>query len=363
MCDATEVKGRNLVLKAIALVGLLLISSVARAEQLVIADNDYDGPAGIQSVLPLLAKPGVTVLGLTVVTGDGWRDEETAALLRALEVGGLTSIPVLNGAIYPLVNTPERMAAWEARYGKIAWKGAWNGPEMGGSFHPGEPFLIPPMPEGAPEAKPADEGAVAFLIRQVHAHPHEVTILAAGPMTNLALAQRIDPQFALLARELVFMGGLIDTNMAQITANANFASDFNMLFDPEAAHIVLTAPWARITVVGNVSNDTMMTREIAEHFAASGGALGRFLARHALLGLPLWDELAAAVVADPTLVTEEVEAFMDIDFGEDMNYGRVHVWPEALRPRLGEQKVHIVTAIDQTKFVNGLVRDAARGLQ
>ena len=361
MRDAAEAKGQNLVLKAIAVAGLLLTSAIAHAEQLVIADNDYYGPAGLQSVIPLLARPGITVLGLTVVTGDGWRDEETAALLRALEVGGLTSIPVLNGAVYPLINTADRMAVWEVRYGKIPWKGAWNGPEMGAEFHPGEPFLIPAMPEGTPEAKPADEGAVAFLIRQVHAHPHEVTILAAGPMTNLALAQRIDPQFAFLARELVFMGGLIDTNMAQITANANFATDFNMLFDPEAAHIVLTAPWARITVVGNVSNDTLMTKDIADRFAASGGALGRFLARHALLGLPLWDELTAAIVADPTLVTGEVEAFMDIDFGEDMNYGHVHVWPESLRPHLGEQKVRIVTAIDQARFVDGLVSDAARG--
>jgi inosine-uridine nucleoside N-ribohydrolase len=346
-----------------ACVALLLTFAPASAQKLIIEDNDFYGPGGsnIQSILPLLAAPGVEVLGFTVVTGDGWLDEETAALLKALEVGGFEKIPVAKGALLPLVNTPARMALWEAQFGKIPWKGAWNGPDMGPGFHADDPFLVPDMPEGAPHATPADETAAAFLIRQVRAHPHEVTILAAGPMTNLALAQRLDPEFASLARELVFMGGLVDTNMMQVTGNADFASDFNMLFDPEAAHIVLTAPWPRITVVGNVSNDNLMTIELADRFAASGGALGAYLARHAVVGLALWDELAAAVAVDPSVVTGQVEAYMDVDFEIGMNYGRVHVWPEALRPHLDERLVRIVTSVDQARFVEALVRDAGAG--
>ena len=342
---------------------LLLAVAPASAQQLIIEDNDFLGPGGsnIQSILPLVATPGVQVLGFTVVTGDGWLDEETQALLRALEVGGFAQVPVAKGALLPLVNTSARMALWEAQFGKIPWKGAWNGPDMGAGFHPDDPALVPDMPDGAPHAAAIDETAAAFLIRQVRAHPHEVTILAAGPMTNLALAQRLDPEFASLARELVFMGGLIDTNMMQVTGNADFASDFNMLFDPEAAHIVLTAPWPRVTVVGNVSNDALMTQELAGRFAATGGALGGYLARHAVVGLALWDELAAAVAVDPSLVTGQVEAYMDVDVGAGMNYGRVHVWPEQLRPHLDERRVRIVTSVDQARFVEALVRDAGAG--
>ena len=107
----------------------------------------------------------------------------------------------------------------------------------------------PPLDEGAPTLKASTERAADFLIRIVHAHPHQVTIVAAGPLTNLALAVRLDATFATDAKQLVFMGALIDTNMEAITGNADFASDFNMIFDPEAAHIVLTAPWPRITAV------------------------------------------------------------------------------------------------------------------
>jgi inosine-uridine nucleoside N-ribohydrolase len=133
-----------------------------------------------------------------------------------------------------------------------------------------------------------------------------------------------------------------------------------MLFDPEAAHIVLTAPWPRIVVVGNVSNDTLMTREIADRFNAAGGLMARFMAMHPDVGLPLWDELAAAIVADPSLVTGSAEAWMDADIDHGVDYGHVHVWTDALRPHLGEARVSIVTAVDRARFVEQLVAAAAR---
>ena len=70
-----------------------------------------------------------------------------------------------------------------------------------------KPSVVPPLPEGQPTTKPANEDAAHFLIRMVHKYPHEVTIYEGGPMTNLALAISIDPQFPELAQELVFMGG------------------------------------------------------------------------------------------------------------------------------------------------------------
>ena len=334
------------------LLALSLVSSAAFAKDplLVVYDNDFYGPTSAD-ILPLIGSPDVKVLGFTVVSGDGWRDEEAAYLLRSLEIYHRTDIPVFLGAVDPLVNSQPRLEAWQATHGKFVWKGAWNDASMGPMFHPTEPYKIAKIEEGLPTtAKAEKEGAVQFMIRMVHEHPHQVVILAAGPLTNLALAQRIDPEFASLAKELVFMGALIDTNLGQVSGSANFNTDFNFIFDPEAAHIVLNSPWAKITAVGNISNDTLMTDKAYKALIAKKTPVTELLAKYPWQ-LPMWDELAAALTVDRSLVTKEVEAYMDVDIDHGQYYGITHVWPEATHPKLGEQKVHIVLDVDKTRFL------------
>jgi inosine-uridine nucleoside N-ribohydrolase len=313
----------------------------------------------MQSALILLANPSVKVLGFTVVTGDAWRDEETQFLLRFLEVAGASDLPVYNGAVFPLVNSKSRMTAWEAAYGKIPWKGAFNDPNYGpGGFHPNDPTAIMPNPAGAPKTKPQAESAIAFMIRMVHAHPHQITILEAGPMTNLALAIRQDPEFAGLAKELVFMGGIVDGNMQQITDDADFFADFNMLFDPEAAHIALTADWAKITCLGSVTMKTRVDQKLIDRVAAVGTPVATLIAKY-VEKFPLWDELAAAVVVDPSIATRTVDGYMDIEIEHGINYGLAHVWSEGLRPHAGERKVTIVTDVDSPRLTDLFVKATA----
>jgi inosine-uridine nucleoside N-ribohydrolase len=328
----------------------------AAQPQLVIYDNDFYGPAATD-ILPLIANPGVKVLGLTVVTGDGWLDEETNDILRFLEIAGRTDIPVVKGALYPLVNTPDRTRAWEKANGRLVWKGAFNEPAAGQTYHPDDPFLVPPDPAGTPTTKPAPGAAAEFMIEQVRRYPHQVTIIEAGPMTNLALAIRLDPEFASLAKQLVFMGAIIDTNLSQVTGNTDFNTDFNLNFDPEAAHITLTAPWAKITAIGNVSNDILMDQALAARIDAKRTPVTDLIAR-SVDNLPLWDQMAAAVAVDPSLATRTVQAYMDVDLAAGPYYGTARLWPEVTRPRLGEQKVKVVTAIDGARFVDDFVRDA-----
>ena len=325
----------------------------------VIMDNDFAGPGAtdMQAVLPLLAAPDTKVLGLTVVTGDGWENEESAHLRRLLEIAGRTDIPVVDGAVYPLINTVGRMKLWEQAHGTIPWKGAWGGLGSTDKASATEP-PVPPLPEGEPQLKAANETAAAFLIRQVHAHPHEVTIIAAGPLTNLALAMRMDPSFASDARGLVFMGALIDTNMMAVTGNADYASDFNFIFDPEAAHITLTAPWPRMVAVGNVSNGVIMTRALMDKVAAVKTPLTDYLSKY-FIELPLWDEMAGAVALDPTLVTKSIEAAMDVDLAPDVNYGHAHVWKPELAPKgMDLRTVTVVQEIDTGRFLDGFVKAA-----
>ena len=338
-------------------------AAAADTPRLFIEDNDFLGPGGsdIQSILPLITDPSVRLLGFTVVSGDGWCDEETAYLLRFLEVAHRPGLPVYKGAVFPLINTASRMQAWERAYGKIPWKGAWNdpgpNPEPGQTYHVDKPFLVPDNPAGNTALKPAEGSAVAFLIEQVHRYPHQVTILAAGPMTNLALAIRQDPEFASLARALVFMGGLLDGNLSQVTVDADNFSDFNILFDPEAAHIVLTAPWPHITSLGNVTNTSMMSKQLIARMVSVPTPVTTYLAKYAS-HLPLWDEMAASVAADPTLVTRQVDALMDVDLDHGMHYGQVRVWPPQTAPHQGERMVTIVQTVDLARFYDAFIKAA-----
>jgi purine nucleosidase len=139
-------------------------------------------------MMVLLNSPQVETLGITIVSGDQWRNEEVAHTLRMLELIGRTDVPVYPGAVFPLINRLETIERWESLYGKVAYKGAWNRATTGdgtrGTFH--GPYEVPNIVEGNPTTKAADEDAAHFIIRMVHKHPHEVTIYAGGPLTNLA---------------------------------------------------------------------------------------------------------------------------------------------------------------------------------
>src|ERR1700719_3472302 len=93
----------------------------------IIIDQDAAGPAGtdLQSTLLLIQSPQTEVLGITVVTGDMWLNEEVAHTLRMLELIGRTDIPVVRGAESPLVRTKEETELWEQQYGRVAYLGAW----------------------------------------------------------------------------------------------------------------------------------------------------------------------------------------------------------------------------------------------
>src|SRR6266403_5214044 len=214
----------------------------AQEKRKLVIDQDAEGHAGTdqQSMLLLIQSPQTDVLGITVVTGDAWLKSEVAHTLRMLELIGRTDIPVVPGAEYPLVRTKEETELWEQQYGRVGYLGAWT-PRI---YHAAD--QVGELKEGNPKAKPAQEDAARFLVRTVRQFPNQVTIYAGGPMTNLALAISIDPEFPGLVKELVFMGA----SLSPQTTDPEFINtprhEFNIWFDPEAAHIVLRAPWKKI---------------------------------------------------------------------------------------------------------------------
>jgi inosine-uridine nucleoside N-ribohydrolase len=99
-----------------------------------------------------------------------------------------------------------------------------------------------------------------------------------------------------------------------------------------------------------VSNKVRLTPELLKRIMAVKTPLTDYYDRFALKGLPLWDELAAAILLDPTLVTKSTKAYMRVDLEHGMNYGAAHVWPEEMRPHLGERQVEIIDDIDADRF-------------
>ena len=345
---------RNAMRRRVFLVSalVLLYASLCSAQprRKVIINEDCSGPGGsnMQTLLLLIQSPQVEVLGITVVSGDQWRDEEVAHTLRLLEIIGRTDIPVVPGASFPLVRTRAESQLWQQLYGKVAYAGAWDDRW----WH--ESGVVPPLLEGQPTTKPADEDAAHFMIRMVRKYPHEVTIYEGGPMTNTALAISLDPQFAELAEELVFMGG----SLSPETDNPEFLNDprheFNFWFDPEAAEIVLRAPWKKIVCTPtDISVKTHMTPALMKQIEASGTPLVRYVARFAMFtpGADImWDELAAAAWIDPALITKSETRFMSVDLDHGAGYGNTLTWSTESKPRLGAQPVEIQFDLDTDRF-------------
>jgi len=352
---AVEREKMRLHLRKIALlfafVGLAGYSfASAQPRRKVIINEDFSGPGGsnMQTLLVLALSPQVEVLGATVVSGDQWRDEEVAHTLRLLEIIGRTDIPVVPGAVFPLVRRREEAQLWQEQYGKVAYAGAWDDRW----WH--EPLVVPPLPEGQPTTKPSDEDAAHFMIRVVHKYPHEVTIYEGGPMTNLALAISIDPQFPELAEELVFMGG----SLSPPTDNPEFANnprhEFNFWFDPEAAQIVLRSHWKKIVCTPtDISIKTQLTPAIVKQIEASGTPLARYISRFAMYSPGadiMWDELAAAAWIDPTLITKSESRYMDVNLDRGAGYGNTLTWSDKNKPPLAGQPVEIQVDLDVEKF-------------
>lgn len=152
----------------------------------------------------------------------------------------------------------------------------------------------------------ANVSAAVFMVEQVHKYPGQVSIYAAGAMTTVALAIRMDDQFASLAKELVIMGGYVDVNMLQATGSVNQAdinSDINLMIDPEAAQIALRADFPSITIAGNVANSVLSTQEFLDEIYEEENPYSRLVHEYYGTTFPFWDETAAALMVDPTLAT------------------------------------------------------------
>ena len=193
------------------------------------------------------------------------------------------------------------------------------------------------------------------------------------PITNLALAQRLDPEFAATAKQLIYMGGSINPRQIRDSVSAaQFAREFvntprlefNFRWDPEAASITLRAPWKKITMIPvDPSTATELTPKLVKRMSAAGTPLSKAFKDHQETGFPLWDEIATAVWLDPSIITKSSQLYVDVDTSFSAGYGQTLSWSEHYQPGLGEQLQTVVREIDVERLENMMVELMNRPLQ
>jgi len=340
----------------LACLALMLTFSSAQAavKEKVLLDTDMveafdDGVAMI-----LLANaPSVELLGVTTLSGNSWVEEGTAYTIRQLEIEGKAAIPVAEGLAYPLRPQRHELFELERKFmgrGHDVWVGSFGLPQ------PKSWQAVYKKQYGKdPVVTPIKQHAVDFIIDTVRANPNEVTIAAIGPCGNLAMAIRKAPDIIPLIKRVVYMGGAFYQ-----PGNVTPAAEFNWFFDPEAAKMVVRAPLKEQIVVGldvcekvliRNENYTNLLQTIGKSPMADilrGSFVGQNFAKNPEFTFFVWDVIVSAIIIDPTLITKEKTAFIDINAEYGISYGQSLAYPE-IAPA-GAQKARIILDIDQKRF-------------
>lgn len=289
----------------------------------VIADQDSGGPQGtnLLSLLMLLRAPEIDLLGITTVSGDQWVEPATVFALWATEQAGRTDVPVIKGAENPLVNTPREVELREALYGSyVGWHGSFNpdAPKASETWAP---------PGGYPKVKARAGRAADFIIDTIHANPGEVVLYCAGPLTNVAVAVRMDPTIVAQVKAIYIMGGSSDGG-----------PELNWWWDPEAASIVLHEPWKEIVVSPfEAGAQAWSSAALMERIVKAGGPLAEHVKKIYLDAPPpagtsmwsmMWDEVMVASLIDPAVIKKSETMYLDVDISHGPKYGYTMVWKQ-----------------------------------
>lgn len=287
---------------------------------------DIDGAGDdILAVLYAAGHPEIDLLGVTSVTGAaGAVSQVTKVALNALTMAGREDIPVAAGAWRPIVGNSK--ADTEAPVHIEKRLQALLGTRIEG--------FNPPAPE--PTHAAIGQHAIDFIIAQVRKHPGEVSVVATGPQTNVALALRMAPDIARLVKRFVVLGGCFTT-----PGNITPVSEYNIWADPEAARVVLRSG-APVTLVPlDVCEDnrvaaSMLTRDdLADlSFTAPNNRVTNWVCEtfpvyvdiwrnfFELVGFPLDDAIAVATVVHPELFDFAPPCFVDIALSERLVRGQ-----------------------------------------
>ncbi|KZV37844.1 putative uridine nucleosidase 2 [Dorcoceras hygrometricum] len=253
----------------------------------IIIDTD-PGIDDAMAIFLALQSPEIEVIGLTTIYGNVYTTLATRNALHLLEIAGRTDIPVAEGSHVTLtVCTKLRIADFV------------HGTDGLGNQN------FPP-----PKGKPIEHSATDFLTQQASRYPGKVTVVALGPLTNIALAIQSDPAFIKNIGQIVLLGGAFAVN-----GNVNPAAEANIFGDPDAADVVFTSG-ADILAVGiNVTHQVILTDSDRDKLAEMNGNFAKYLCKildvyfsyhhdaYSTKGVYLHDPTALLAAVDPSLFT------------------------------------------------------------
>ncbi len=263
-----------------------------------------------------LRSPEIDLEALTIVGGNVPVERGVDCALEILEAGGAGHVPVHRGAARPLVQDP---TAWrtllDRRRDDLLAQQLWRDVRLTASGHTASPTQ-----------------AAQALVDIVNAHPGEITVVAIGPLTNLAMAMTLDAGWGDKVAQIVVMGGVFNL--------PGVLQELNAAYDPEATHKVLASSAPVLLVPFDVTLRTFMRLHDVERLAQAGTPLASYLAnttrpwvtwlseRFGRDGCALHDPLALAALIDPQVITTRV-ASVDIELRGMLTRGCTVAWSPA----------------------------------
>jgi purine nucleosidase len=297
-----------------------------------------DTDPGVDDALAILmAHAHADVVALTVAAGNVGLAHTVRNARKLVELLGV-STPVFAGCASPLVRVPDEDAAFV------------HGSDGFGDVGFAEPRPVVEV-----------EHAVLALLRLTAEQPGELTLVALGPLTNLAMAVRLDPTLPERVKRLVVMGGAV----TGVGNTARVPAEFNIGFDPEAAHVVFEAFATFDLVDWEATLRHGFSDAIFEGWLAADDERARFFkaivqtARaynlsHERSGFIAADALAMAVALDPGIVTRSETRHVGIELDGRLTRGATVVdWQGRLR---GRPNARIALDVDSERFGGMIAR-------
>ena len=345
---------RKIVLTALIVLALTFAAAAGAKEKILLDTDMVDSFDDGVAMIMLANAPGIDLVGVVTLTGNSWAANGLAHAIKQLEIEGKTSIPVCMGFEYPLRPGRHDGILTERKLygmGHDDWMGSF-GLEKPESWQSEYAKIYGGTPSMTPDAR----HGVDFIIDTVRANPGEITIAAIGPCTNLAVAVRKAPDIVPLIKRVVYMGGAF-YQQGNVTPNA----EFNWWFDPEAAKIALRTPFNEQIIVGLEVCEKMVFRKshydrLLKTLGKSGQAdilrgsfVGGMFEREAAFTHFIWDVIVSAVIIDPSIVTGEVTAFVDVNDQYGLSYGQSIAYPTQRGPE-GSLQAKIIMDVDEVRL-------------
>ena len=292
----------------ITMVLILLTSNVSMSvgnlssqeEISVIVDMDA-APDDWQSVLYLLKHPAVTVMGIGVSCGVSYVDTGVTNTLGILEYLGIEDIPVAAGKETPLVVSHAFPTPWR---------------EASHNFYG---LDLPTT-----TLQPSSMNASDLIISLAESSEGNVTLIALGPLTNVAIALDTEPSIKSKIDEILLMGGAIDVpgNVGLESDIPNYVAEWNLWVDPHAADIVFRSGLPIRMVVLDATNQVPQTQAFLDRLGAVMSTTeARLLYNMTTVGLYFWDQLTVVALTNPEVITLEthcIEIVVDLENHEGM---------------------------------------------